>query len=190
MVLKNEEFFDEFHFTDTEDEEETDPALEKGRAHLVQGFEIAQARPLLTRIVSLSSVFPWIWNTRSWFVYASIGPWRLLIRWKFGLQELYQYELALGSTTEKDMSADSKVSFCSYHHRRQKAKVFCVNDALLFADVPSGAGHVRLQNKGCVAAMTTQQPSCAANERSFIPMNPINCMTDPSFVPLYLYELE
>ena len=88
------------------------------------------------------------------------------------------------------MSADSKVSFCSYHHRRQKAKVFCVNDALLFADVPSGAGHVRLQNKGCVAAMTTQQRSCAANERSFIPMNPINCMTDPSFVPLYLYELE
>ena len=46
------------------------------------------------------------------------------------------------------------------------------NDALLFADVPSGAGHVRLQNKGCVAAMTTQQ------------------FSDPSFVPLYLYEPE
>ena len=174
-----QDIFDEFHFSESEDEielEHTPEALERHRTSLANVFEISQARPVLQEIVLLSSVFPWIWNTRSWVVYGSIGPWRMLIRWRFGLQELYSYELALGSTIDKDMANHSKVDFCGQHHRRQKAKILIIDNILFCADTETGSRPVRLENRGCIAAMKTGHPSCSTN--------------DPSFVPLYLYELQ
>jgi hypothetical protein len=169
--------FDEFYNSDSEDEappNQTHFFSEARRLSLANGFEIAQTRPTLRNIAVLSSQFPWLWENTSWIIYESVGPWRLLIRWRFRVHNIYNYELALGSTIDKDMAVDSDAVYCGHHHRREKAIFFTVKSSLLFADtIKKTRGAVGcLKNNGCITGL--------------------NCPDDsshPSFVPLYLYEI-
>ena len=112
--------FDEFYNNDSEDEARPNQNhffSEARRLSLANGFEIAQTRPTLRNIAALSFKFPWLWENTSWIIYEIVGPWRLLNRWRFRVHNIYNYELALGSTIDKDSSPQREGNF--FHSQEQ-----------------------------------------------------------------------